>query len=243
MTEDQPWEAVGVSQKSYEDFFIFWERFQRGLGGDAVPVPRVIVWLNGAPGAGKGTNASYIQDIFGITQPPLVTSDLLDSQEFRAIKDSGRLVNDGDVTSLVFSRILNRKYVSGVVVDGYPRTAAQAECVKLLAHVLEKLGKVVDFQVVILDVSENTSVERQLGRGRRALEHNERVRVTGRGEKIPIRPTDVDPQAARTRYQVFVQQTDDALRILGHEFPCHRIQAEKSPEEVSRAIYASFGDK
>ncbi|MDR0428564.1 MAG: nucleoside monophosphate kinase [Puniceicoccales bacterium] len=232
-----PWVALGVSQQAYEDFMSFWKTMK---DNEQLMSPRVILWLNGAPGAGKGTNASYLQDIFNIMHPPLVTSDLLNGLEFKKIKDSGALVSDGDVTKLVFSCLLSKKYASGIVVDGYPRTKVQAECVKLLHHALQMKQQKSDFQVVVLDVSEKVSIERQLGRGKRAVKNNERVQQTGQGEVQPIRATDTDPKAAKVRYRVFVQQTNDALDVLQHEFPCHRIEAGGSFDEVRSAIYDSF---
>ncbi|MDR1437864.1 MAG: nucleoside monophosphate kinase [Puniceicoccales bacterium] len=224
------------------DFKNFWHAVRSDPQRKKLYVPQVVIWLNGAPGAGKGTNASYIQDIFSITQPPLVTSDLLNSPEFKAIKDSGKLVSDSDVTGLVFSNILKKQYVRGVVVDGYPRTETQSECIKLLCDAIEEMGLESDFRVVILDVSEETSIERQLGRGRRAMANNESVRRTGNGDLLPVRATDSDPDAARTRYQVFMKQTDDALRILQGRFPCCRIQADGSFDDVRQNIYDSLGN-
>lgn len=237
--ESNPWLALNVSEQAYRDFQFFWQNFGEKPSKDFA-VPKCIIWLNGAPGAGKGTNAGYIQEIFSITEPPLVVSDLLSSPEFQAIKDSGQLIGDREVTMALFEHLLSKKYANGVIVDGYPRTTTQAECVKLLADKIRAIGKSSDFQVVILDVSEDVSIERQLGRGRRAMLHNQRVQETGEGEMMPLRKTDVDPAAARTRYQVFLQQTDDALSVLQSTFPCHRINAEGSFEEVRSTLFSVF---
>lgn len=240
MKEEMPWQRLGVSQQAYEDFESFWDVMESRGFGEQFAIPRVVIWLNGAPGAGKGTNSGYIQNVFGVTSPPLVVSDLLASDEFKAIKDSGKLVSDAQVTSLLFRKLLSKPYGDGAIVDGYPRTTVQAECVKLLYDKILSMKQRTNFQVVILDVSEKVSIERQLGRGARAVRNNERVRQTGQGTLVPLRKTDVDPEAAKIRYQVFMQQTDDALNVLQHEFPCYRIQADGSFEQVKANIYQAF---
>lgn len=238
------WEALGVSQKSYEEFAIFWDGLNKNTAKPGnFAVPRVVVWLNGAPGAGKGTNSIYVCDAFRITQPPVVTSSLLDSPAFKKIKDSGKLVDDNDVTMLVFKHILDKKYADGVLVDGYPRTMVQAEWIKLLHDAITRANQKSDFQVVILNVAEKVSIERQLWRGQQATANNEKVKATGRGEIIPIRQTDIDPAAAKERYQVFARQTKDALRVLKNTFPCYNIQADGSFSDVKAEIYDSLRKK
>jgi adenylate kinase len=100
-----------------------------------------------------------------------------------------------------------------------------------------------DFYAVVFEVSEEISVERQLGRGIRAQRNNERVARTGVGELVSLRRTDLDPEAARIRYQVFIEQTDGALRVLQKFFPCHRIDAEGSYDRVRANVYESFSKK
>lgn len=235
-----PWDRLGVSQEAYQDFEYVWRQIEGDVASGQLAIPATIVWLNGAPGAGKGTNVSYIQSIFSIACPPIVTSDLLLSEEFQKIKDSGYLVGNRDVTALLFRKLLSKEFSQGVVVDGYPRTKAQAECVKLLHQKIRELKKRSDFRAVILTVPEAVSVERQLGRGRRAQKNNERVAQTGQGTLIDIRKTDSDPEAARTRYQVFLKETQEALDVLDAVFPCHSISAEGSFEDVRSRIYETI---
>ncbi|MDR2030549.1 MAG: nucleoside monophosphate kinase [Puniceicoccales bacterium] len=233
----EPWLQHGVSRQAYEDFQEFWDQFASQPHRGQFAIPRMVIWLNGAPGAGKGTNTGYVQDIFAIHAAPLVTSDLLASPAFELAKDAGKLVQDRDVTREVFSHLLHRRHADGVVVDGYPRTTVQAECVKLLHDKIRELKQTSDFRVVIFEVDEAVSVERQLGRGILAKKNNERVERTGQGQVVPLRKTDVDPEAAATRYQIFVQQIEDSLAILQTRFPCHRINAEGSFEAVRQKIY------
>jgi adenylate kinase len=234
-----PWTRAGVSLGAYEDFQAFWREFEAKPHWGQFTVPRVVVWLNGAPGAGKGTNSGYIRDIFRIKGDPIVTSDLLTAPEFEKIKESGHLVQDRDVTRAVFGTLLSRPYAGGTIVDGYPRTAVQAECVKLLHDKILELKQSADFHVVVFEVSEDVSVERQLGRGLLAKRNNERAERTGEGAPMPLRRTDLDPEAARIRYQVFMEQTNGALKVLQKFFPCHRINAEGSFDRVRANIYGT----
>jgi adenylate kinase len=172
-----------------------------------------------------------------------VTSSLLDSPDFKKMKDAGKLIDDNDVTMIVFRHILDKKYADGVLIDGYPRTTVQAEWVKLLYDAVMRGQQKSDFQVVILDVPEKISIERQLWRGQQATINNEKVKATGRGEIMPIRQTDIDPIAAKERYQVFARQTKDALKVLKSTFPCYRIQADGSFSDVKAEIYDSLRKK
>jgi adenylate kinase len=228
---------VGVSREAYEDFESFWTEFEAQPHGGNFAIPRQVIWLNGAPGAGKGTNTGYIGDIFQIKAKPIVTSDLLSSPEFQKTKDAGQLVRDRDVTAIVFRKLLSKPYAAGVIVDGYPRTAVQAECVKLLHDKILAMKQKSDFRLVLFEVSEGVSVDRQLGRGARALRNNEGVQKTGQGQLAAVRKTDSDPEAARKRYRTYVEQTSAAVKVLKKHFPCHRINAEGSFERVKANIY------
>ncbi|MDR2576738.1 MAG: nucleoside monophosphate kinase [Puniceicoccales bacterium] len=238
-----PWLKAGVSREAYEDFQEFWEDFEARPHRGDFAIPRIIVWLNGAPGAGKGTCSHHVADIYGIGTEPLVTSDLLKAPEFVKLKDSGKLSPNRAVTALVFNAILSRHYADGVIVDGYPRTSVQAECVQLLRDKILSLKQQCDFQVVIFEVSEEVSVERQLGRGVQAKRHNENVRKTGEGTLIEVRKTDESPEAARDRFRTFQEQTADALNVLQEKFPCHRVNAEGSFEQVRHQIYEALQAK
>jgi adenylate kinase len=232
-----PWLKHGVSREAYNDFQSFWEEFEARPHYGDFAIPRVIVWLSGAPGAGKGTFSGDIADVYGIKEAPVVASDLLNSTpEFIRMKDSGKLLPDRDVTAIVFNAILTKQYADGVIVDGYPRTSGQAECMRLLRDKIMSLRQKCDFQMVILDVSEEVSVERQLGRGIQAKRHNERVLSTGEGTIIQVRKTDEDPEAARGRFKTFQEQTADALSVLQKQLVCHRINAEGSFEHVRSRV-------
>lgn len=232
-------EAAGV----FADVWAGIEKFYRH---DDLNFPRQIVWLNGAPGAGKGTNVRAVQERLGITAKPLVCSDLFNSPEFKRIKDSGALIGDREVIGLLLRALLSPEYANGVVVDGYPRTRTQAETLKLFHAKLAELQSeipakpVPSFRVVVIDVSEQESVARQLKRGREALAHNAQVKATGVGTLLEMRATDTDEALVRKRYQEFVAKTIGALEVLKGVFPYHLINGSGSIEETRQNILKEF---
>ncbi|NRA40265.1 MAG: nucleoside monophosphate kinase, partial [Planctomycetes bacterium] len=82
--------------------------------------PKEIMWLGGAPGAGKGTNTPFINRERGLSATPIVMSDLLDSQEMRDIKNAGHLIGDAESVLALLRELLKPRYETGVVVDGFP---------------------------------------------------------------------------------------------------------------------------
>ena len=89
-------------------------------------------------------------------------------------------------------------------------------------------------------MNEETSVERQISRGRKAEEHNKRVQETGKGELIELRATDTSVEHVTNRYRVFVDQTYDALQQLQDSFLYHFIDASGSIASVEQQILKEF---
>src|SRR5947207_8129344 len=229
-----------------------WNRLVQERGLERMAFPKEIMWLGGAPGSGKGTNTPFILRERGLTAPPIVVSDLLDTPEMRALKDRGQFVGDREVIEVLLRKLLEPTYQTGVVVDGFPRTKVQAEAVKLLHEKIMQLrttywgtptGKRFRrpiFRITVLFVGEQTSVERQLSRGRELLAHNERVQRTGVGELVEVRPTDVDEALARNRYRTFKDLTFEALTSLRKHFHYHFVNADAPLAEVEESINAEF---
>jgi adenylate kinase len=96
------------------------------------------------------------------------------------------------------------------------------------------------FRITVLFVGEQTSLDRQLRRGREIAEHNERVRQTGVGELVELRPTDVDEALARNRYRTFKELTFEALTSLRRHFHYHFVNADAPLGEVEKSINAEF---
>lgn len=119
--------------------------------------------LLGPPGAGKGTQAAYIKEHFGI--PQISTGDMLRAAvkagtplgvAAKAVMDAGQLVSDDIIIGLVKERLKEADCAHGFLFDGFPRTIPQAEAMKAAG---------VDLDYVLeIDVPDTDIVERMSGR-------------------------------------------------------------------------------
>lgn len=229
-------------------FDAVWQDLEADFGRENLRFPKEIILLGGAPGAGKGTNTGFITKTRGLTCPPIIISALLDSPEARALKDAGNMVGDREVVGLLLRQLLRPEYRDGVILDGFPRTKVQVECLKLLVDKMHALRREfyhtplsIHFRqptihIMVLFVDEKESIARQLNRGRDTRLHNEEVARTGVGELLEDRPTDHDEALARRRYRVFKEQTWDALQSLKEIFHYHFINAQGTLDEVEQNI-------
>ena len=119
--------------------------------------------LLGPPGAGKGTQANYVKNKYGI--PQISTGDMLRAavkegtplgQQAKEVMDAGGLVSDNIIMGLVKERIHQDDCAEGFLLDGFPRTLAQAEA-------LRGAGVNID-AVVEIDVEDEEIVHRMSGR-------------------------------------------------------------------------------
>lgn len=154
--------------------------------------------LLGPPGAGKGTQATRIVTRFAI--PQLSTGDMLRQAvaegtaaglRVKHIMDRGELVPDDVVVSVIANRIDHSDAANGFILDGFPRTVAQA---KVLDRELAMRGIKLD-AVLELEVDEDALLERIKGRADEAA---------SRGE--PVRRDD-NPEVFKTRLDVYREQT------------------------------------
>ena len=229
-------------------FDAIWKDLEAEAGRGNLRFPKEIILLGGAPGAGKGTNTAFITNARGLTCPPIVISALLDTAEARRIKNAGGMVGDREVVSLLLRRLLRPEYRDGVILDGFPRTKVQVECLKLLIDRMHQLRREfyhsplgVHFRqptvhIMVLFVDEKTSIARQLKRGLEVRAHNEDVRRSGIGELQEERATDYDEELARRRYRVFKEETWAALQSLKEIFHYHFINAQGPVGEVEQNI-------
>jgi adenylate kinase len=229
-------------------FQAVWHELEEDLGVENLRFPAEIFWLNGSPGAGKGTQTAFIMEFRDLTEKPIIVSELLKSPEALKKMDAGMLAGDREVTRLVLRSLLNPCYESGAIVDGYPRTKTQVECLKLFhGRLIELRSKYFGtfqeeqfpkprFHIIMLFIDEEESVRRQLLRGQRTLEHNVEVDASGVGEKREVRKTDLDDEAAHRRYKTFKESTYDSLTTLREVFHYHFINAHGTVIEIQQRI-------
>lgn len=225
-----------------------WHSLEQDYGRDQLRFPKEIILLGGAPGAGKGTNTGFIIKARGLTCEPIVVSALLDSTEAKQIKDAGHMVGDREVMRLLFRKLIEPVYRDGVILDGFPRTKVQVECLKLLVDRMHALRREFyhsplrmhfrhpTIHIMVLFVDEKTSVERQMKRGQEIRAHNDEVRRTGLGDLQEERVTDYDLELAKRRYRVFKEQTWDALQSLREIFHYHLVNAQGQIADVEQNI-------
>lgn len=246
--------AVGLNHQDLEIkdaqiiFNSVWTDLEADYGKERLHFPKELILLGGAPGAGKGTNTPFIMEARGLTCEPIVVSSLLDTPRMRKLKEAGQLVGDTEVVKILFEKMLEAEYQDGCILDGFPRTFVQVECMKLLYQKMLQFRSDFDntehhhkfrqpiVHIMMLFIDEKESVNRQLNRGREVLIHNEEVERTGIGELLEYRVTDADPKAAQRRYQVFKERTYDALQSLREVFHYHFINAQGTLPEVRSNI-------
>jgi adenylate kinase len=107
-----------------------WKQLEAEKGRAQLRFPKELILLGGAPGAGKGTNTDFIRELRGITAAPIVVSQLLDSPEARSLKAQGGMVGDREVVGILLRKLLEPEQQNGAILDGFPRTKVQVECLK-----------------------------------------------------------------------------------------------------------------
>jgi adenylate kinase len=183
--------------------------------------------LLGPPGAGKGTQAQRLVSKHGIVQ--LSTGDMLRAAvkagtpvglKAKAIMDSGSLVPDEVVVGIVSDRIDEPDAKSGFILDGFPRTVAQAEALeRMLAEKKLKLDAVVE-----LKVDEDALLAR--------IEN--RIRETqARGE--PLRADD-NPEVLKTRLHAYLTQTAPLIDYYRGKGMLMGVNGMAAVDEVTGAI-------
>jgi len=248
-TSQQDPRSLGLEVKDAQVIFkAVWEKLEEEVGHKNLRFPKELILLGGAPGAGKGTQTDFLMNARGLTCRPIVVSELLVTPEAEKIKDQGGMVGDKEVIGILLRKLLDEEFRDGVVLDGFPRTQVQVECLKLLVNRISQLHNEFEntplatsfrrpiVHAMVLFISERTSIERQLKRGREIRAHNREVEETGLGQPFEERATDLSEETARRRYRIFKEQTWDALTSLKEIYHYHYINAEGPIEEVEGNI-------
>ncbi len=225
-----------------------WKKLEDDVGRENLRFPKELILLGGAPGSGKGTNTDFIRQVRGISANPIVVSQLLDSPEAKKIKAGGGMVGDEEVLRLLLQEMLQPDFRDSAVLDGFPRTNVQVECLKMFYDRMVLLRREFSdtpeahffrqpvFHIMVLFVDEAESITRQLKRGKETLAHNAEVSQSGVGVLDEERATDFDPELARNRYRTFKEKTYDALVSLKQIFHYHFINAQAPIEVVQQNI-------
>ncbi|KYQ92817.1 adenylate kinase [Tieghemostelium lacteum] len=246
-------QQLSMEEKQAQSIFHqSWNNVVKSYGLENLQFPNEILFLIGAPGAGKDTNTNYIRNSLGIESQPIVMSGLLNSEECQEIKSNGGLVDDQLVFDMLLKEISkpNFKGTEGirksVVIDGFPRSKKQARLVELLYEKLCWLRKEFNpntesqpiFRISVLHVSEEESVRRQLNRGKSTIEANKQ-REEKQMPLLELRDTDIDPVSSKKRYQVYSEQYE-SLKSLANKFNFEEIDANGSREDVKLKIEQTY---
>ena len=183
--------------------------------------------LLGPPGAGKGTQAARIVARYGI--PQLSTGDMLRAAvaagspvglKAKAVMEAGGLVSDDIVIGIVADRIEEPDARRGFILDGFPRTVAQAEALdRMLADKGLKLDAVLAFEV-----DQDALVRRIEGRAADTRARGEAVRK------------DDDPEVFKTRLAAYERDTAAVAPYYERRGQLVRIDGMRPIEEVAEAV-------
>jgi len=211
----------------------------------------VFVVFLGAPGSGKGTQATSLAEKYGLVH--VATGDLLRDAvrlgtelgaKARGYMERGELVPDDLVVAMVMDRLSQPDAARGVVMDGFPRNLDQA---RALDRALRERGLAVDL-VIYLRVPDAVLVSRLAGRWEcpscRTPYHevSSPPRVAGKcdrcGQPLVQRPDD-RPDTVRRRLQVYLEQTAPLLEYYREQGVLVEVDGDQPIPEVSRQIVAA----
>ena len=207
----------------------------------------------GAPGAGKGTQAKKIADKYGV--PHISTGDIFRANikegtelgnKAKTYMDKGLLVPDELVVDLVVDRIKNEDCKKGYVLDGFPRTIPQAEC---LDKALSDMNDALDFAINI-DVPDENIISRMGGRracvGCGATYHvvnipPKKEGICDRcGGELILRDDD-KPETVKQRLDVYHEQTQPLIDYYTKKGIIKDVDGTMEMDDVFGAIIGILG--
>ena len=224
-----------------------------GAGGGSLraPVSELNLILLGPPGAGKGTQAERITEDFDL--PFISTGDMLREavktgtdlgKEAKSYMDKGELVPDEVIIGVILEKVEGSEAADGFVLDGFPRTIAQAEA---LDEAFAKLGRSLT-AAILLEVPDEEIVRRLSGR---------RVSKAGRPYHVDFNPPkvagmcDVDgseliqrdddkPEVVRNRLEVYHRSTSPLVDYYEDKGLLRRFDGTLAPTEVHDHVRATI---
>lgn len=208
----------------------------------------------GAPGAGKGTQAKKIAEKYGI--PHISTGDIFRAnikngtelgKKAKTYMDQGLLVPDELTCDLVVDRIQQEDAREGYVLDGFPRTIPQAEC---LTEALNKLGSKIDYAIDV-DVPDENIVKRMGGR-RACVKCGATYHVVFAapktegvcdtcGDKLVLRDDD-KPETVQKRLNVYHEQTQPLIDYYTTQGVLKTVDGTRDLNEVFQEIVDILGE-
>jgi adenylate kinase len=204
--------------------------------------------LMGAPGSGKGTQAQRLVKQFGI--PQISTGDILRKHRSEgtelgkradAIMAKGLLVDDATMLAIIRDRVSEPDAQDGFILDGFPRTAAQAEMLGALAA---RLGN--SLSAILIEIPTELLEKRMTGRricpvcGEIYNIYFRAPRKDGRCDLHPeaelIHRADDDEQKVRVRLETFNRQTAPLLEFYERTGRLRRVNGAQDPEQIYSTI-------
>lgn len=215
-------------------------------------MPTIVV-LMGAPGAGKGTQARLLQERMRL--PQISTGDIFRSlaeantplaNEVREIQQSGRLIPDEVVIRVVEERTAQDDCRNGYILDGFPRTATQAE---MLEHLAERQGH--GIKAILIDVPTELLMKRLTGRrtcpvcGEIYHVYFKPPKFDNRcdlhPEKELLHRADDAPQKIQVRLKTYANETAPLLDYYERTKRLHRIDGTREVEGIYADVQRLLG--
>lgn len=212
-----------------------------------------IIVLMGAPGAGKGTQARLLQERMNL--PQISTGDMFRSlaeadtplaREVRAIQQAGRLIPDEVVIRVVEQRTSQDDCRNGYILDGFPRTAVQAEMLEQLAARQDN-----EIKAILIDVPIEFLTRRLTGRrtcpvcGEIYNTYLKPPKIDNRCDLHPsaelIHRADDAPEKIRVRLETYSSETAPLLDYYASTNRLHRIDGTRKLEEIFSEIQRILG--
>lgn len=203
-----------------------------------------IIVLMGAPGAGKGTQARLLQQRLGL--PQISTGDMLRAlaetqtqlaEEVRAIQQAGNLIPDELVIRVVEDRTAKIDCRIGYILDGFPRTAAQAEMLEEMAARQQNT-----LSAILIDVPQELLEKRMTGRRICPVckeiynSYFRPPKVEGRCDLHPEakleQRADDTAEKVRVRLETYQRETAPILDYYRSTGRLHRVDGARSPEHI-----------
>jgi adenylate kinase len=181
--------------------------------------------LMGPPGAGKGTQAKFVADHFGI--PAISTGDIFRANvsqgtplgvEAKKYMDAGEYVPDEVTNQMVRNRIAEADAAPGFLLDGYPRTLAQVE--ELDAMIVDT-GHQLD-AVVVIKADSDELVQRLLAR----------AQIEGRADDTE--------DVIRRRQEIYLEETAPLIDVYARRNLVHEIDGMGAVEDVTKRIFEAL---